>query len=280
MLSFGRRVGFSVFFAGAITISTTSPALDLPANPNDHIQTAPLVVGSIGDSISVAFNSANWGNNTSLSWATGDNVAVNSVALRLKNSQSAVVNSFNFSVPAANARDLPDQITKLMAKEPNFVTLLIGANDLCEWNADHHEQLLAFESSLKSAITSMIEMKSDVKILLSSLPDMHRMYEVGMEKGCTERWRTFGICKPLLGSDLTDLDRQLFVERWHDANTSLATIAAQYADNVEFLGGVQNYQFGVGDISGKDCFHPSAGGQTTLAREAWNSRWFSDYAGK
>jgi hypothetical protein len=124
----------------------------------------------------------------------------------------------------------------------------------------------------------MIEKKSDVKIILVPIPDMHRMYEIGREKGCDDRWQQFRICKPLLSPDLTDLDRQHFVERWHDANNALAGIADQFPENVDFRSAVQNYRFGVDDLSGKDCFHPSSAGQTTLARETWSSHWFRAYA--
>jgi lysophospholipase L1-like esterase len=266
------RFGVMVFGVASYAFGGTGGVSSQSAAPAEA-----LVVGTIGDSISVAFNSANWGSNRALSWASGNSTSVHSIAQRLGAVTRAQVQVANFAITGASARDLPGQVDKVMSSNPSYVTLLIGPNDLCEWKEQHGEQLQRFESEVRSAIRTMVEKKSDVKILMSAIPDMVHLYEIGKEKGCDGRWAQFRICQNLLSPGRTDMDRQKFHDRWQDANDRLATVAREFPEHVEFMAGAQNYKFTTDDLSSKDCFHPSPSGQSVLAKEAWASRFFDEY---
>lgn len=229
-------------------------------------------LASIGDSISVGFNAEGWGSNFAQSWATGDDPHVQSIALRMSAAYPGVkVEVYNAAVAGARARHLAKQIEWIGNLRLDVVTALIGANDLCAWTDDNPRQLQEFERDIRQGIQTLVDKNPQVKILLSAIPDMYHMYEVGKAKGCTEKWERLRTCRSLLGKNLTALDRQRFIGRWHDMNNVLATIAAGFPDQVEFAADIQNYLFVQSDLSDHDCFHPSLHGQATLASLIWQA---------
>src|SRR5687767_5925957 len=93
-----------------------------------------LVVGAVGDSITTAFNARNPSDNPSYSWATGDAAAFSSHAARLAGLYPTCdVVTANVAASGARARDLESQVARLALRAPDYVTLMVGANDLTDW---------------------------------------------------------------------------------------------------------------------------------------------------
>lgn len=99
-----------------------------------------FTIGALGDSISVAFNAEREGNNEAHSWSTG-NLDLSHGASHFRRLQrffpAMDVRAANYAVSGARAADLRGQVDQLLAHTPDYVTLLMGANDLarCGWRA-------------------------------------------------------------------------------------------------------------------------------------------------
>lgn len=230
----------------------------------------PLVFGAIGDSITVACNAVNLGDNPAFSWSTGTDAKVNSHLKRLGSMLKSDVQGLNFAVSGAKVADLDKQVAALVAHKPDYLTVEIGANDLCSWKDDYAARIWQFGADLRGHVARVVEVNPNVKILLASIPDIYGLWEVGARQSeCQFRWDLLGICSPMLSSNVTTQDRALFVERWRAVNASIAAVAQLYPQNAVFNAGVANARIGREHMSTIDCFHPSVGGQNLLADKAW-----------
>lgn len=231
--------------------------------------------GAIGDSISTGFNASRLGDNKELSWSTGSSSLINSHFQRLKSaSGSTTMRAYNEAVAGSVAADLEKQITRILSRSPDYLTITIGANDVCGWTEDYAANLAEFESTLRAALSHLIAARPSIKIFISPIPDVYNLWEIAhQQSGCQTKWNIFGICRPLLGSNRSDLDRQAFVERWRHANDAIAQVATEFADNVLYEPSIAETHFEWDHVSNIDCFHPSAAGQNLLAEKGWILFW-------
>src|SRR5215218_6070768 len=113
-------------------VLTAAPAASAAPNLPDSI-------AGIGDSITRGTDVCCWyGDHPAQSWSTGnyayDGIRSHYERLRALN---PVIADYNFNVSASGARasDLPAQVQAAVAQNPQYVTILIGANDLCTSSA-------------------------------------------------------------------------------------------------------------------------------------------------
>ena len=252
--------------------------LGLAVGPLARAQSEVFVMGALGDSVSTGFNSKNWGNNLDLSWATGgrESNSVNSHYRRLARVLEEPVAGINVAKAGSIAKDLQEQIDKLLEETQilSYVTVQIGANDVCHWNEDYQTNLDKFENHMNDAMDRLITTNPDLKVLMVAIPNMYHLHKIGSENQCQWKWDLFGMCSNLLSSDRSNEERQAFQIRVDLANRTLKDIANRY-ENIKFDPSLGNYKFSQDEISRKDCFHPSASGQELIAKMTWNSGWFS-----
>jgi len=230
-----------------------------------------LVVGAVGDSISTGFNAAYWGDNRNLSWSTGKDARINSHFKRFAELHpESQVKAVNIAIPASQAKHLAGQVSYLMHYEPDYVTVTTGANDVCTWKEDYAEDLQEFTEDLRAQVGIMVETKSTIKILLTPVPNLYNLWQVASKKpSCQAKWDLVGICRLLLSSSSDEASRQGFVGRWLDINAAIAQVAAEYPENVLYNPEIANTDFEWGQISPKDCFHPSINGLNLIAEKTW-----------
>jgi len=278
-------LAFRFRLASILLASSLSPALfasqdQAPAT----IEVAPpkqsFVVTAIGDSITRAYNTdgffkdAPW-----VSWSTGERIIggfeshLQKIAKRFPDRTMV---THNFAVTGARVADLKDQITKSGKDRPDYVTLMIGANDVCSWSEDHHAALDNFKSTLKGHLESITRSSPDVRIMMVPIPDMYRLYTLFRNRGsCLQVWDFTGICKNLLHSSRTGAQRASFRQRWVDANTALEEVAGDFPQHVIFPKEVKDYEYKATDVSSNDCFHPSIQGQNILSDLTWANGWYA-----
>lgn len=239
-----------------------------------------FVMASIGDSITTGFNAKNPLDNKSLNWSTGYSTSgkVNSHYLRMKNVYWGEVYQVNKAKAGAKSDAILGQmeglIKDLKGRELDYLTMMIGANDVCSWPAEHEERLAEFGTRVRSTLERALAVNPDMKISLVPVPNMLRLYEVGKETpGCSVKWKIMNICKNLLLNNDAD-ERAAFGERVVDLNHTLADIAADYPQSVHYAEEVATFEFNKEDISGYDCFHPSQKGQSQIAEKAWQGGWY------
>lgn len=231
---------------------------------------------SMGDSITSAFNTRWVGGvgNRRYNWSTGVSQRVASHLNRLDNTKSSLRIGFkNVAVTGAKSAGLKDQLEKVREYRIDYLTILIGANDVCSWSEDHEDERQKFKENISIIIEKVIEKNNKVKILLSSIPDMYNLYEKGKNR-CQFKWNIFKLCPRLLHSKRSEEERRRFYSRLVDANNTLEELSIEYASHVKFVSDVFDFRFSIEHVSPIDCFHPSIKGQGALADMTWNRGWF------
>ena len=85
-----------------------------------------------------------------VSWATGTDAKVNSLAVRLLGAAGAAQRSWNHAVTGSRMADLPGQMAQAAARKPELVTVMAGANDACRRTVD---DMTAVPTSVPSSRT-------------------------------------------------------------------------------------------------------------------------------
>ena len=232
-------------------------------------------LGIIGDSISVGFNASAFGVNRELSWTGGldPQGRVLSHALRLQALLQRPVIVHNEAFAGAETKNLVKQTDRLLSSKIDYVSIMIGANDLCKNAGAVEWQSVRRIQDVQDSITRIIEANPEVKIVLAAIPDMLRLRETGLGRGCQATWNIAKICSPLLGRDRTDAERSLFGERLNQMNHSLSEMAMNFSEHVRFDWATSEFEFPWEYISRIDCFHPSVPGQNKISEITFDPNW-------
>lgn len=239
----------------------------------------PLVMAAVGDSISVAFDAWLPLANRPLSWSAGSDSfrRVKSHYHHLMSTHSAVT-AHNLAVAGAPSSSVLEQMDVLRARlagtKLDYLTVMVGANDVCSWPADYAPYLERYRKNIRETVNTARELNADVKVLLVPVPNMMRLYELGQAKGCGWKWQIYPMCNPLFRAKSPE-ERAAFAARTDALNAAMADVAAENADIARFAD-VKNVAFDSQDISWIDCFHPSTTGQQRLSDITWEQGWFQD----
>ncbi|MEV4201791.1 GDSL-type esterase/lipase family protein [Micromonospora globbae] len=258
----------------ALTALTLLPAAPAVADPGPP----PNAMASLGDSITRGFNACGWYVDcTSRSFSTGDNSAVNSHYLRIRAVNPAIGgNNHNDARSGAKSADMYGQAGTAVSQGVGYVTMLIGANDACTSSESSMTPVSTFRANIDAALNRLRTGLPDAKVLVLSIPDVHRLWSVGKDSASARTaWSLFGICQSLLANPTStaqaDVDRRNRVrQRVVDYNTQLAQACAAYGPNCDFDdNAVFGYPFTLNQLSGWDYFHPNATGQQVLANVSY-----------
>lgn len=240
----------------------------------------PSSMASTGDSITRAFNT---GSNAFLdapanSWSTGTNSSVNSMYSRILAVNPAISGkNFNDARSGAKMIDLNGQVTTAAGRNVEYVTILMGANDVCTSSESTMTSVQAFRDQFQTAMNTLNQRLPNTRVYVLSIPNVYNLWSV--LKGNSSARATWGllkICQSMLASpqstqqaDIARRDRVR--QRNIDFNTQLQEVCAQYVQ-CRFDGNATfNTVFTAGDVSSRDYFHPSTAGQAKLAQTAWDA---------
>ncbi|TAK00287.1 MAG: hypothetical protein EPO36_09410 [Chloroflexota bacterium] len=238
----------------------------------------PLSMAAVGDSITQAASSAG-----SLgvdapqnSWATGTNATVNSHYQRLVAMGAPIVGTTaNLSVSGAKMVDLNAQMQAAAAVQPDYLTVLIGGNDVCTDTVAQMTSVATFRAQFETAMTTLTTSSPETSVYVASIPDVYQLWSLFKGSFLARFvWSAGDICQSLLANPTStqgvDVQRRQAVrQRNIDFNTQLAEVCAAFAARCRFDGNaVFNTQFAKSDVSG-DYFHPSIAGQAKLAAVSW-----------
>lgn len=233
----------------------------------------PYVVGSLGDSISAGFNSYRLGDNRNLNWSTGLDHQVLSHAKRLAAIVGRRVEVHNEAFVGAVSKDLPREVERLVRYKPDYVTILIGANDLCNWTGNYEAEFAAFDQRLNATIQRLVTVNPNVRIVLASLPNIVHAYQIGKAHNCQSRWNSIGLCQPLFNPGLTDQDREDFGKRFLRINDVIKDVGSRFPANVAYKPELANSEYPWEFLSFIDCFHPSLLGHSKIAELTFDPSW-------
>lgn len=239
-------------------------------------------MGALGDSITTGFNSYHILSDHDGSWSTGNNKYPDfeSHKMKLEKLLEMPIQAVNVAIPGTTSKSLKKQVRRLLKKapKPDYVTLLIGANDACRWKEDYSKDLEEYKKNVSAAVSKIALANSKVKILLVPVPDMNRLYELGKEnKKCQIVWNLLPLCKPLLTKKVTDNQRDEFSQRIKDLNAKLKEVSTEYPNNAFYYDFIAEIEYDEEHISEIDCFHPSAYGQKMIAEFTFNRDLFTEW---
>ena len=256
--------------------------LSLLMAPVANSATTPLPnsMAALGDSITQAVDvCCSYGNHPANSWSTGYSPSdgVTSQYERIATLNPAIKGyGYNDAVSGAKASGLSTQVLAAVAQNPAYVTLLIGANDLCTSSTSTMTATETFTKEVTDALATLHTGLPNARIFVSSIPNIDQLRSV-LQGNWVARfvWSTAGICQSMFASTNTPALRQQVVDREVAFNEILAGACTQDIQCRWDGYATYNYKFSASQISTLDYFHPSLSGQAALAQVTWNASWWS-----
>ncbi len=267
----------SSFLLGIVLVAAVArpgpAAADPPPIP------PPSSLASIGDSITRGTNAFGWyGDHPSLSWSTGfnpiDGLQTHYERL-LSEAPSIWGNELNVAHAGATMADAPAQAAEVVARGADYVTFLLGANDVCAPTTAEMTSVEAFGRDLDLALDTIATGLPHAKILVASIPNLGRLAQVYRDDPVARFvWSRTGLCPTVLGSEVTWPERLQADLRLRAFNLLLEAGCEAHA-NCRFDGyAVYGYAFDREEVSRLDYFHPSLDGQRALAELTWSRSWW------
>jgi lysophospholipase L1-like esterase len=240
----------------------------------------PTSMAALGDSITRAYNTGPtaYQDYPASSWSTGTTPTVNSHLLRFG---APAPTAFNDAVSGAKMSDLLAQANVAAGQKPNYVTVLMGGNDLCTRTEAGMTSAATFETQFRSALSALTAGSPNSKIFVASIPNVINLWSALKANGSARFiWAIFGICQSLLArptsTAVADVQRRARVAaRNGELNAKLQAVCAEFAACLYDGGAVFNTVFSAADVATRDYFHPSVSGQKRLACVTWNASYWA-----
>jgi lysophospholipase L1-like esterase len=231
----------------------------------------PTSMAAIGDSITVGYGSCfTLTDCPRNSWSTGDGVLIDSHYKRILAGNPAIKgHAKNYATSGATAAGLAGQASRAAATHPDYLTVMIGANDACRTTMTSAS---TFAAQVDAALGAVKAASPQTRILVVSIPDVYQVWEAGRTSRVARSVWSLGVCPQLLGNptSTTAVDvarRQAFRDRIDAYDQALAQACAGYGHRCRWDGGaVHRASFGLGQLSALDFFHPNASGQDMIAK--------------
>ncbi|WP_274557946.1 SGNH/GDSL hydrolase family protein [Streptomyces spiramyceticus] len=245
-----------------------------PTPPWDR---SPESIAAVGDSITRGFDACTvLADCPEVSWATGTDKEVRSVAWRLLGGTAAAGRSWNHAKSGARIADLPEQMTQAVAQKPELVTVMVGANDACRDSVSHMTSVADFRTYFETSLKKLRSELPKSQVYVSSVPDLKRLWSEGRGNALGKQIWKLGICQSMLGdADAMDTAavtrRDSVQERVVAYNKVLKDVCAKDARCRYDGGAVFDYRFSGEQLSHWDWFHPSKNGQERLAEIAYRN---------
>ncbi|MFJ7069542.1 SGNH/GDSL hydrolase family protein [Streptomyces sp. NPDC101115] len=255
--------------------AASAPAPAPKPRPTPVWDASPGSVAAVGDSITRAFDACTvLADCPEVSWATGTDAAVNSLALRLLGPEKVAGRSWNLARSGARMAELPEQMAAAAAERPELVTVMMGANDACRDRVADMTPVEDFRASFTTALARLRAGAPKAQVYVSSVPDLRRLWATGRVSPMGRQVWKLGVCGSML-ADAEDLgaaaeERRTRVrDRVVAYNEVLREVCAKDARCRYDGGAVFGFAFGQGQLSPWDFFHPSKDGQARLAEIAY-----------
>jgi lysophospholipase L1-like esterase len=280
---------FRVLAAGlALVLATLATALPAAATQGPAAAPAaasaatgpalPDSMAAIGDSITQAVDvCCFYGNWPSHSWSTGaavlDGIASHYERIRARN-PTIRGQRWNNAVSGARMADAPGQARRTVGQGAEYVTILMGANDLCGWDGT-----LTPTATFRAQFTETLDILRaglpGSHVFVASIPNLYQLWSVLRTDPVAQVvWQAAGICPSMLNFFNSPADRQAVIDRERELNDVLRGVCATWS-NCRFDDDlVYDYDFTRDLVSRLDYFHPSLAGQATLAALTWEASWW------
>jgi lysophospholipase L1-like esterase len=263
---------------GAATSASATPGTAAAAGSVAAPPPLPDSIAAIGDSITQAVDvCCFYGNWPGHSWSTGyvplDGIASHYERIRAENPDIRG-RRWNNAVSGAQMADAPDQARRTVAQGAEYVTILMGANDLCGWDGT-----LTPTATFRAQFTETLDILRTglpgTRVFVASIPNLYQLWSILRTDPVAQLvWQAAGICPSMLDFFNSPADRQAVIDREREFNAVLESVCATWS-NCRFDDHLTyNYAFTRDLVSRLDYFHPSLRGQATLAALTWQASWW------
>lgn len=234
-------------------------------------------MAGLGDSITTAFASCLAPTPCPRnSWSTGDGTRVDSHYRRLlKTNPGLKDHARNAAQGSARADALAGQARAAVTAKAGYVTILVGANDACRPGIADMTPPDTFRRQVDEALAVLKQGLPQARILVASVPDIYRLWEIGHTRDVAVKAWSFGICQALLAAPTSTAPadvarRRAFRERIDAYNTQLVAACKAYGPRCKDDGGAAHrVAFSLDMVVAQDFFHPNTAGQNALAKATW-----------
>jgi lysophospholipase L1-like esterase len=279
-----RRLLLPLLALPTLALSALAPSASAapPVSPAPAATTAvalPNSIASTGDSITRSFNATTSGCFLSdcpqYSWSTGTSTVKSHYQRLLVANPQISGHVYNDAKTGAKMAALDAQVTTAASQGVQYLTVMMGANDVCTSSRSTMTPTATLQSQFQTALTDFFAADPNAHAFISSIPNVYQLWSVlHTNSSARNAWSSFGICQSMLASTNTEADRQAVLSQEQADNNALATVCAQFInckwDNLATF----NYQFAASDVSTIDYFHPSISGQTHLAATTWGASFW------
>jgi lysophospholipase L1-like esterase len=268
-------------FAAMSLVMSVAAAFVVLTSPTraDAAPPYPRVMASTGDSITRAFD-ANWScflqDCPRYSWSTGTSSSVYSHYRRLLTVAPQLYGrAYNDARSGARMTHLAGQLGTAASQSADYVTILMGANDVCTSSIGAMTPVATFESQFRNALTTFTTARPKARVFVSSIPNVYRLWALfRTNPRAVAVWQQFGICQSMLNINNTETQRQQVLSRLKADNAALARVCAEFRqcrwdDYATYL-----TSFATSDVSSVDYFHPSVRGENRLASVSWAASYW------
>ncbi len=232
----------------------------------------PSSMVALGDSVTAGFGAC-FAPTTCVrsNWSTGDGTQVLSHYRRILRSNPAIKgHARDLAVSGATSASLPGQAAAAVRQPADYVTILIGANDACTGAMTAPS---GFRAAVDQGLGTLKKGLPKARVLLVSLPDVYRVWEVGHTSALARSAWKVGTCPNLLTNPTStapaDVNRRAaFRARISAYDTQLSQACAAYGSRCRYAD-ISTFAFSLSMLSAIDFFHPNASGQNALAERTY-----------
>jgi lysophospholipase L1-like esterase len=244
----------------------------------------PVAMAALGDSVTTGFGTCLVLSSCERnSWSTGDGRRVESHYRRLLELNPGIRGrAYNHAKAGARASALADQATRAVRDRADYVTVLIGANDACRGSVEAMTPVATFRQQVDRALRTLREGRPRARVLVVSIPDLYRLWEVGhTDERAVRSWQR-GVCPALLAAPTSTAAadrerRRVFRDRIDAYNDELSAACRAYGSRCRHdRGAAHRVRFTLDDVNTLDHFHPNNAGQQRLAEVTWSAAGFAD----
>jgi lysophospholipase L1-like esterase len=262
-----------------VSLIATSLALAPAASPAPP---PPHSIAGIGDSITRATDVCCWyGDHPAQSWSTGGGAfdGIRSHYERIRTLNPAIYGrNYNDARAGARMRDAQSQAQTAVTQGARYVTIFMGANDVCTSSPSTMTSVTDFRAQFSATMSVLASgLPAGLHVFVVSIPNIYRLWQLFRADATAQFvWSVAQICQAMLSPFNTEQVRQAVLAREQAFNQVLAEVCAQYAAICRFDdNAVFNYSFSTSQVSKLDYFHPSLAGQAALAAITWQRSWWA-----
>jgi len=217
--------------------------------------------------------------NRELNWFDGQNIY--SVSKQITNAKNINIETLNQAISGDKSSDLLTQLSHLTEgsqekwnkKLPDFIWILIGANDFCAEKLSASLPPYRLRKNIEKTIQKIDQLSPTTKVILVALPKIDKLYNLSKDEIAFHSFTRDISCKQIrekanacqtLTTELSLKDQAIRRILLNEYKYALNSLSLQFAGKVFTLNDLAEFDYTKSDLA-VDCFHANEKGQQRIA---------------